>query len=98
MRRLNDVGFLRRYTVSHAERTRFSRYKIVVACIQSNMSDVMCQIATERCFYTGWSKLSAYLMQKHGIILKDDAAPSTLYVRCNELGDAFKPPKWTAYE
>jgi hypothetical protein len=66
--------------------------------IQSNMSDAMCEVATERCFFTGWSKLSAYLMQNHGVIVKDDAAPSTLYQYCKALGDAFRPPKWSAYE
>ena len=98
MRRLNEVGLLSKYTVSEAEKSRFCRFKKVVSNIQSNMSDAMCEVATERCFSTGWSKLSAYLMQRHGIIVKDDAAPSTLYACCNKIGDFFKPPKWSAYE
>jgi hypothetical protein len=98
MRRLNEVGLLSKYTVQHSETVRFCRFKKVVSYIQSNMSDAMCEVATERCFSTGWSKLSAYLMQKHGIIVKDDAAPSTLYACCNKIGEFFKPPKWSAYE
>jgi hypothetical protein len=98
LRRLNEVGLLSQYTVKHSESVRFCRFKKVVSYIQSNMSDAMCEEATERSFSTGWSKLSAYLMQKHGIIVKDDAAPSTLYACCNNLGDAFKPTKWSAYQ
>ena len=98
MRRLNEVGLLSKYTVSQPEKSRFCRFKKVVSYIQSNMSDAMCERATERCFSTGWNKLSAYLMQKHGIIVKDDAAPSTLYACCNKIGEFFKPPKWSAYE
>ena len=69
MRRLNEVGLLSKYTVSQPEKSRFCRFKKVVSYIQSNMSDAMCERATERCFSTGWNKLSAYLMQKHGISL-----------------------------
>ena len=98
MRRLNEVGLLSKYTVKTAENVRFCRFKKAISLIQSNMSDAMCEVATERCFFTGWSKLSAYLMQNHGVIVKDDAAPSTLYQYCKALGDAFRPPKWSAYE
>jgi hypothetical protein len=98
LRRLNELGLLSQYTVKHSENVRFCRFKKVVSYVQSNMSDAMCEEATERCFSTGWSKLSAYLMQRHGVIVKDDAAPSTFYACCNNLGDAFKPPKWSAYQ
>ena len=98
MRRLNEVGLLSKYTVKQSEKVRFCRFKKVVSYIQSNMSDAMCEVATERCFFSGWSKLSDYLMQNHGVIVKDDAAPSTLYQYCKALGDAFRPPKWSAYE
>ncbi len=98
MRRLNEEGLLRQYTTKPSETVRYCRFKKVVSYIQSNMTDVMCDLAPELCFSTGWSKLSSYLMQKHGVIVKDNAAPSTLYVCCNKLGDAFKPPTWSAYQ
>ena len=98
MRRLNEVRLLSKYTVKQSENVSFCRFKKVISLIQSNMSDAMCEVATERCFVTGWSKLSAYLMQNHGKILQDDAAPSTLYDYVNKLGDAFRPPKWSVYE
>jgi hypothetical protein len=98
MRRLNEIGLLRQYTTKSSENVRYCRFKKVVSYIQSNMSDAMCELAPGPCFSTGWSKLSAYLMQKHGVIVKDDAAPSTLYDCCNKLGNAFKPPKWSAYQ
>jgi hypothetical protein len=98
MRRLNEVRLLTKYTAKHSENVSFCRFKKVISLIQSNMSDAMCEVATERCFVTGWSKLSAYVMQNHGIILLDSVAPSTLYEYCNKLGDAFRPPKWSAYD
>ena len=98
MRRLREVGILSKYTVAHSENVRFSRFKKAISLIQSNMSDAMCEVATERCFATGWSKLSAYLMQNHGVTTHMDAAPSTLYEHCKRLKDAFRPPNWSVYE
>ena len=98
MRRLHEDGRLSKYTIPHSEDVRFSLFKKVISLIQSDMSDAMCEVATERCFVTGWSKLSAYLMQNHGKIVMDAAAPSTLYEYCRNLRDAFRPPKWSVYE
>ena len=61
MRRLFEPGgLITRYIVKPSERTKFSRYKKVVSLIQSHMPDEMCALATERCFATGWAKLSSY--------------------------------------
>jgi hypothetical protein len=99
LRRLEQDGMWRRtYTAKPSEITRLCRYKKAVRHIQSNMSDEMCEVATDRCFLTGWGKLSAYLMQEHGICIMDNAAPSVLYECCNKLGKAFKPPVWSTYQ
>ena len=99
MRRLSEPGgLITRYTVKPSERSKFCRYKKVVSLIQSHMTDEMCALATERCFSTGWAKLSAYLQQKHGTCVKQDAAASTLYECCNALEASFKPPVWSNYQ
>ena len=98
LRRLNEVRLLSKYTAKQSENVSFCRFRKVISLIQSNMSDAMCEVATERCFATGWSKLSAYLMQNHGVTTHMDAAPSTLYEHCKRLKDAFRPPNWSVYE
>ena len=98
LRRLIEVRLLSKYTVKQSESVSFCRFKKVISLIQSNMSEAMCEDATERCFVTGWSKLSAYLLQNHGKDLHDGIAPSSLYEYIGKLGDIFRPPKWSAYE
>jgi hypothetical protein len=98
LRRLMEVRLFSKYTVKPSESVSFCRFKKVISFIQSNMSEAMCEDATERCFVTGWSKLSAYLLQNHGKDLPDGIAPSSLYEYIGKLGDTFRPPKWSAYE